>query len=72
MLGEGLGHRVADGGDHGLGVAVGAARRLGHDLVDDAEPEQVLGGDLHVGRRVLGARGSRHRIEAAPSGEITE
>ena len=30
---------------------------LRHDRVDDAELQQVLGGDLHAGRRVLGARG---------------
>ncbi len=41
------------------------------DAVDDAEPQEVLGGDLHVRRRILRAAESRHRIEAAPSGEIT-
>ena len=36
-------------------VAVRAAGRLRHDAVDDAEAQQVLRGDLHVGGRVLGA-----------------
>ena len=34
-----------------------AAERLGNDSVDDAELDQVLGGDLHARRRLLRARG---------------
>src|SRR5215467_10283789 len=47
-----LGERLRDGfagkGDHGGGVAVGAAGRLGKDAVDHAEFKHVLGGDLHA------------------------
>src|SRR5262245_20350261 len=34
-------------------IAVGAADRLGHDLVDDTEAGEVLRGDLHAGRGFL-------------------
>ena len=54
-------------------VLVGAARRLGHDLVDDAEGELLGGGQAHRHGRVLGELGrSRHRMLAAPSGLMTE
>ena len=48
-----------------------AAERLGDDAVDDAEAPQVLRGDLHVVAASCALAVSRHRIEAAPSGEIT-
>ena len=52
-------------------VVVCAADRLGDDLVDDAEREQVWRRDLQgVGGLDL-ARGSRHRIAAHPSGGMT-
>src|SRR5438045_9196153 len=47
-LGEGLRDGLASAGDHGRGVAMGAARRLDQDAVDDAESEHVLRGDLHA------------------------
>ena len=50
---------------------MGAADRLRDDAVDNAKFEQILGGDLHVGRGVLRALASRHRIEAEASGEAT-
>src|SRR5918994_627001 len=46
---------VTRGFDGGLGLPVRATRRLRDDPVDDAEPEEILGGDLHVGRGILGA-----------------
>ena len=53
-------------------VPMRAPDRLGDDAVDDAEPQKVLGGDLHIGGGVHRARAeSRHRIEAAASGEAT-
>src|SRR5690606_19852801 len=49
-------------GDHrsgplndGIGIAVRAADGLGDDAVDDPQRFQVFGGDLHIGRRFLGA-----------------
>ena len=52
-LGEELADRGADAGD-GLGlVALGAAARLGDDAVDDAEGEQVLGGEAQGLGRLL-------------------
>src|SRR5437870_11495388 len=38
------GDRLPGRGDGGLGIAVGAADRLGHDAVDDAEAREILGG----------------------------
>ena len=38
-------------------VAVRAAERFGNDAVDDAELQEIGGGDLHARRRVLRARG---------------
>ena len=71
-LGEELGDGGADAGD-GLGlVALGAAAGLGDDAVDDAEGERSWA----VRRRASAASfifsASFHRIEAQPSGEITE
>src|SRR6059058_3106098 len=37
---------VAERGGRRFGVGMGATRRLGDDLVDDAELQQILGGDL--------------------------
>src|SRR5258706_7895393 len=48
--------RLAHGGGGAGRVRVRAARRLGNDLVDDAEVLHVAGGDLHGFRRVLLAR----------------
>ena len=36
---------------------MGAAGRLGHDLIDDAEAHHVVSGNLHAGRCVLRLRG---------------
>ena len=63
--------RVSSRGDGGGRITMGAADRLGHDLVDDAEAGEVLGGDLHVFAASCALAVSRQRIEAAPSGEIT-
>src|SRR2546426_8243398 len=55
---ERLGERLAQRLRGGLGVAVRAAERLGHDLVDQPERLQPAGGDSqHVGRlgRLVGA-----------------
>src|SRR6185312_7838419 len=49
--------RLARRGDRGVGVAMRAAERLGDDAVDNAEPDQVLSGDLHARRRLLRAGG---------------
>jgi hypothetical protein len=51
---------------------MGAANRLGHDAIDDAEREQVLRRHLHRLGRFGAFSAVRHRIEAQPSGEITE
>src|SRR5215831_8571650 len=47
------GDRLAGRLDRGHRVAMGAADRLGDDLIDDAEADEVLRGDLHRGRRLL-------------------
>ena len=69
--GKGLDDGLAGGAHHLDPVPMRAADRLGDDAVDDAEPEQVLGGDLHIGGGILARVESRHRIEAAASGEAT-
>src|ERR1700761_4136771 len=50
---ERLGDRLAGGGNHGGGVAMGAASGFLEDLVDHAEAQHVLRRDLHAGRRFL-------------------
>src|SRR2546421_9544943 len=45
--------RVAEGGGRRVGIGMRAARRLGHDLVDHAELQEVLGGDLECFRGTL-------------------
>src|SRR2546422_7940541 len=52
-LGQVAAQRRAERLGRGVGVGVGAARGFGHDLVDDAELQQVLGRDL---QRLVGAR----------------
>ena len=52
-------------------VGVRAARRLGHDLVDDAEPEQVGAVSFSASAASTFRFESRHRIAAHPSGGIT-
>src|ERR1700733_12707649 len=47
-LTERLGDGLARVGDHGGGVAMRAPDRLLEDLIDHAESQHVLGGDLHV------------------------
>ena len=53
---EGQLQRLAGPLDGGIRIAVRATDRLGDDRVDDAELQQVLGGDFHIGGRVLGLR----------------
>src|SRR3954463_7114079 len=45
---EGFGDGIARGRNHGGGIAVGAAGGLLEDLIDHAEPQHVLGRDLHA------------------------
>src|SRR5215510_11451428 len=45
--------RLAGRCNGGGRIAVGAADRLGDDLVDDTEAGEVLRGDLHAGRGFL-------------------
>src|ERR1700733_13789812 len=51
---ERLGDGLAGACNHGGGIAVGAPHRLFQDLVDHAESQHVLSGDLHIGRGLLG------------------
>jgi len=62
---------VAHGPDGRIGVAMGAALGLADDLIDHGESHQIVRRDLHVGGGSWAFAVSRHRIEAAPSGEIT-
>src|SRR5688500_763891 len=50
---ERIGDGVCGRGDGRAGVAVSAAERLGDDPVDDAKTLEILGGDFHIGGRVL-------------------
>src|SRR5262245_8218872 len=54
-LGEGRGHHVLERPGGGRPVAVGTARRLRDDPVDDAELEEIRGGDPEDLGGVLGA-----------------
>ena len=51
---------------------MGAAERLGHDPVDDAERLQVRAVIRIASAASAALSAVRHRIEAQPSGEITE
>src|SRR5258707_4391667 len=50
---QGVGDRLSGRSDRGCRVAVGAAGRLGHDLIDDTEAHHVVGGELYARRRIL-------------------
>ena len=54
------------------GRAMGAAHRLGHDVVDHAEPLEIGCAVSFIASAASWALALRHRIEAQPSGEITE
>src|SRR5258708_25550026 len=43
---HGIGDRLSGRSDRGCRVAVGAAGRLGHDLIDDAEPPRAVSSAL--------------------------
>src|ERR1700749_3433902 len=49
-----LGDGFSSGRDHGRGITMGTADRLLQDLVNDAEAQHVLGGDLHAVGGFLG------------------
>jgi hypothetical protein len=51
------GDEVAGGGNHRFSTSVGTAERFGNDGVDDLQLQKILGSDLHIGRRILRARG---------------
>ncbi len=58
---------------HGhCGVTLGTANRFGHDLVDQPRRLRSCAVRRSVSAAVLACLGSRHRMEAQASGEITE
>ena len=63
---------VAEEFGGGFVVAMGSAIGFGNDFVDDAEVLEVGGGDFHGDGAVSAFVESRQRMEAQPSGEMTE
>jgi hypothetical protein len=51
---------------------VRAALGLGHDLIDHPQGKLLGGRQAHRHRGMLRDSGERHRIDAAPSGLMTE
>ena len=73
QLAQRLGQRLLQRDHHRRVVAVRAAQRLGDDLVDEAELLQPRRGDAEgLGGLRRRCRRDFHRIDAQPSGEITE
>ena len=68
---ECLADGVAGALNRAIRIPMGAADGLGDDDIDDAQRLEVLGGDLHAGCGVDARAESRHRMEAAASGEAT-
>jgi hypothetical protein len=64
--------RLAQSGDSLLRRAMGAAQRLGDDLVDDREAQHLLRRETQRFGGILAFSPLRQRIDAQPSGEMTE
>ena len=62
---------IACGNQGGFRVAMGAAGGLGHDGVDDAEPQRSWAVIFMLVAASWARPRSRHRIEAEASGEAT-
>ncbi len=63
--------RIARRGDHVGTAAMRSAQRLADDLVDDASFLRSCAVIFMAAAASLARAASRHRMEAAPSGEIT-
>ncbi len=72
QFGKRIGNHVAGRADYLLRRAMGAAHGLGNDRVDDAETLQVSAVIFMLVAASLARVESRQRIDAAPSGEMTE